>query len=194
MNNFYNSHKIKNKLHERLLKSSIAVSIASLWVALDYLTIQFLGSVKVNEFLYAIYLLAGFRLVAVVVFGWTGVLGIFLGYSISGFFLRHFEPQDAISLGLLSSVAPLIAYRIWQKVFKHSNEFLNVSFIELFYLILLSGLINAFFRSAYLLALNKVLNADILLATFTANISGSIIFLFGLKLISNLFKRMSIRR
>ena len=180
-------------MRDYLTKTSIALSITCLWIACDYLNIKFLDSVKINEFLYAIYLLAGFRLVAIILFGWTGVLGVFLGYSISGIFLRYFEPQDAIYLGLLSSLAPLIAYRTWQKAFKHSNEFVNVSFIELFYLILLSGLISAAFRSAYLLALNKVFNPDILLATFAANISGSIVFLFSLKLISLLFKRMIIR-
>ncbi len=156
----------------------------------DYLNIYFLSLFKVHDFLYAIYLLAGFRLLAVILFGWLGVFGVFLGYLLSGYFLRGFNIQDAICLGGLSSIAPYIAYNIWKKILNKTNDFLNVNFIDLFYLIMLSSILSAAFRSGYLISFDKNISADILLTTFSANVSGSILFLFGLKALFNLFRRL----
>jgi hypothetical protein len=180
-------------LNTLFLRIAIIASIASLWVIFDLLNISLLKPLQVNDFLYAIYLLAGFRLLAVILFGWTGVIGVFLGYLLSGLLLKNFEIQDAICLGALSSIAPFIAYKIWQKALNKSESFLNVSFLQLFYLILLNSVLNAFLRSFYLLVVGKAVGQGIVLGTFAANISGSILFLFGVKAIFNLYKNISAR-
>ena len=174
-------------------KISIVISIATLWVLCDYLNLYLLNIFKVHDFLYAIYLLAGFRLVAVILFGWLGVFGIFLGYLLSGYFLRGFNIQDAICLGGLSSIAPYIAYKIWKIILNKTNDFLNVSFIDLFYLIMLSSIFSAAFRSSYLISVDQNISADILLSTFAANVSGAILFLFGLKTLFNLSRRLFLK-
>ncbi|MBU3581199.1 hypothetical protein ICN19_04100 [Polynucleobacter sp. AP-Capit-er-40B-B4] len=176
-----------------LQKISIVFSIVVLWILCDYLNIYLLKLFQIHDFLYAIYLLAGFRLLAVILFGWVGVLGIFLGYLLSGYFLRGFDIQDAICLGGLSSIAPYIAYQIWKIILKKTNDFLNVNFIDLFYLIMLSSTISAVFRSSYLIGIDKNVDSSILLATFAANVSGSIIFLFGLKALFNLLRRLFLK-
>lgn len=177
-------YKLKSIFHKTIVIASIVV----LWLLFDILNIYVLNLLKINDFLYAIYLLAGFRLLSVILFGWIGVFGVFLGYLLSGFFLKGFDIQDAFFLGILSSVAPFIAYLFWKKLLKKNDDFLNVSFIELFYLIVLSSIINAIFRSTYLIGFDKNISSNILIATFAANLSGSIIFLFGLKAIISLFK------
>lgn len=176
-------------MNDSLLKTAIIVSIACLWMLFDYLNIVFLASLKVNDFLYAIYWLAGFRLMLIILFGWIGVVGTCLGYALSSVFFRSFDIQDAIFLGIFSSIAPFVAYKIWLNILKKSESFVNVSFIELFYLILFSGVISAILRSSYLIGTNKVLNYDILIASFAANVSGSILFLFAIKALLIFYKR-----
>ena len=155
----------------------------------DYLNILFLAPLKINDYLYAIYWLAGFRLMLIILFGWIGVVGTCLGYALSSVFFRSFDIQDAIFLGIFSSIAPFVAYKIWLNILKKSESFANVSFIELFYLILLSGVISAILRSSYLIGTNKVLNYEILMASFAANVSGSILFLFVIKALLVFYKR-----
>ena len=174
-------------------KTAIVVSITSLWITFDFLNIYLLNLLQVHDFLYAVYLLAGFRLLAVILFEWLGVFGIFLGYLLSGSLLRGFDLQDAICLGWLSSIAPYVAYQIWKKILNKSNDFLNVTFIDLFYLIMLSSTISAVFRSSYLIGIDKNVDSSILIATFAANVSGSILFLFGLKALFNLFRRLFLK-
>lgn len=176
-------------MNDSLLKSAIIVSIACLWMLFDYLNILFLAPLKVNDYLYAIYWLAGFRLMLIILFGWIGVAGTCLGYALSSVFFRYFDIQDAVFLGFLSSIAPFIAYKVWLRLLKKSDSFIDINFIELFYLILLSGIISATFRSTYLISANKNLNFDVLMSTFAANVSGSFAFLFAVKVLFTLCKR-----
>lgn len=125
----------------------------------------------------------------IILFGWIGVAGTCLGYALSSIFFRYFDIQDAIFLGILSSIAPFVAYKIWLNILKKSESFKNVSFIELFYLILLSGVISAILRSSYLIGTNKILSYEILMASFAANVSGSILFLFAIKALLVLYRR-----
>ena len=105
-------------MNDSILKCVIIVSIACLWILFDYLNILLLNPLKVNDFLYAVYWLAGFRLMLIILFGWIGVIGTCLGYTLSSVFFRYFEIQDAVLLGILSSIAPLVAYKIWLKILK----------------------------------------------------------------------------
>jgi hypothetical protein len=180
-------------VHDFPLKAKIILSIACLWVLFDYLNILFLNPLQIHNYLYAIYWLAGFRLMLVILFGWIRVIGACLGYIFSGIFFRHFEIHDAVFLGILSSIAPFIAFKVWIKVFKKSEAFLNVRFIELFYLILLSAILTGTLRTLYLISSNKGIDLGILMATFAANISGSILFLFGIKALFILNNRISKR-
>jgi hypothetical protein len=144
----------------------------------------------VEPFLYAIYWLAGYRILAIILFGYVGFFGVLLGYVISGIFLRGFMPPDAIWLGLLSSSATLIGYKIWQKLSGKNDTFESVSFIALFYLVFLTSLITSIFRSAYLAFINTELSMEMLFSTLAANISGAFIFLFLVKILAKQIRHL----
>ncbi len=127
--------------NNHLQSALIVIAIAIIWLLLDSLNRKYFGFLQVSDFIYSIYWLSGIRLIAVILFGWLGVLGICLGYILGGINIRGFSYQDAISLGILSSLAPMIAYIIWQKLTKVGHLFENVSFPQLFCLVLLQSVI-----------------------------------------------------
>lgn len=175
------------------LSSTVAIAIITcLWVIFDYINLITLHSLQSNPHLYTVYWLAGFRLLAIILFGYIGYIGIFLGYVISGILLRHFPVIDALSLGFLSSTATLIAYKLWQRSAEKSDEFHAVSFMQLFYLVALNGLITSFFRFSYLEVANKNYPISMLIGTFAANVTGALIFLYLLKIFTLIYQRLKI--
>lgn len=164
-----------------LQSALIVIAIAIIWLLLDSLNRKYFGFLQVSDFVYSIYWLSGIRLIAVILFGWLGVLGICLGYILGGINIRGFSYQDAISLGVLSSLAPMIAYIIWQKLTRVGNLFENVSFPQLFCLVLLHSVFTALFRNIYFFAMDKPNGYEQILLTFSANFLGTFILVYLLK-------------
>jgi hypothetical protein len=166
-----------------MLNIAITLTIALIWVTFDSINLHFGAFLYAEKYLYAIYWLAGFRILAIVLFGYTGFFGVWIGYAIGGILLRGFEPIDAIFLGLLSSAATLVSYSLWCKWVAVSNKFEGISFLGLFYLITINAVMTAFLRFSYLYFIKETVSINIMLKTFAANISGAILFLYALKLL-----------
>ncbi len=165
-------------------------SIAGLWVALESFNQGFFGALKLTEFVYWIYWLSGLRLVAIILFGWVGFWGIFIGYVIGGITLRGFSEIDALFLGLLSSLAPMIAYRFWQSAIDKDDDFDDVNFVQLCYLVFLHSFLTALFRNVYFYIADRPYGIDQIMITFSANVLGSFIFLYLLLFCNRIHKRI----
>ncbi len=175
-------------MNEKIIQVITSVCIALIWIIFDGINLEFFTFLQSQKFLYSIYWLAGFRILAIILFGYVGFFGIFLGYAISGILLRGFAPLDAICLGFLSSSAALASYKLWQRFSGAANDFSHVSFMQLFYLVALNGLITAILRFSYLQFIDKGISIDIVVSTFAANISGALAFLFAIKAASSLYQ------
>ena len=169
---------------------AITVVIALIWVIFDSINLKFGGFLHTEKYLYAIYWLAGFRILALILFGYAGFFGVWLGYAIGGILLRDFDPINAISLGFLSSSATLIAYACWCRWLAGNNKFHSVSLIHLFYLIAINAVLTAILRYSYLYFINESISPEIMLRTFAANISGAFVFLYTLKTLFFLYRKV----
>ena len=176
---------------QNLLKNLLIIGfIALTWIALEGINTGYLSFLKVTEFAYLIYWLAGLRLVAVILFGWVGFWGIFIGYVLGGIFLRGFSEVDAFFLGFLSSIAPMIAYRYWQNSFNKDDDFDDVSFVQLCYIVFLNSFLTALFRNFYFFFINKPYGINQIAITFAANVLGSFIFLYILMFCNRIYKKI----
>ena len=164
------------------------LAIAFFWVALDCLNKQYFSFLQVSDFVYSIYWLSGIRLIAVILFGWLGVLGIGIGYVVGGINIRGFTPQDAVALGVLSALAPLIAYRVWQHYTKITNDFKDVGLRQLFALVFLHSVLTAIFRNAYFYFAGKPNGLNQILTLFSANIAGTFILLYLFRYLRHFYK------
>ena len=163
--------------------------IASFWLALESINQGYFG-LNTDELIYFVYWLSGLRLVAIITFGWVGFWGILIGYFIGEIFLRGYSLIDAASLSILSSLAPMIAYRYWLSAYKKQDDFDDVHFMQLCYLVFLHSYLTALFRNIYFYIADKPYGIDQLTMAFTANVIGSFIFLYLLMFLNRFVKKL----
>ncbi len=102
------------------------------------------NQVKVTDFVSWVFLPAAIRMLSVLLFGWAGVLGLFLGSLASISHLVVDEPVRSVTLAILSSVPSLLAARLVQKA---ASIPLDLAGLQPRHL-LLFGLIGGLFNSA----------------------------------------------
>jgi len=167
---------------------SIVFWVALTLACLDLIKDSFFELIQVNEFMYSIYLLSGFSLLVIILFGWLGALGLFIGYFSSGVLIREFAVETALALGLISAITPLLAFSLWKRLTAFSNNLKNVSFGSIIALVFFySGLLAAV-RGAYFTTNDITVNAAFILIDFLSKAVGALLFLYLLKLVNWSFK------
>ena len=177
--------------NEKIIQFFMAIFIAVAWIVCDFINVEAFDFLKADKYLYSIYWLAGLRLLAIILFGYVGFFGIFIGHAISSSLIRGFEPNEAIWLAFLSSSATLIAYKLWQFLLGKTDSFLGISPLQLFYLVVLNAGFVAIFRFTYLLHLNSEISLFLLYGTLAANISGSLLILYLIKVCNYFYRRVN---
>lgn len=173
----------------RILNPLIIVfGIALSWFCLDLLNKNFFQFLQVNDFLYSIYWLSGVRLIAIILFGWLGALGLFIGYICGGILIRGFGVEAAISLGALSALAPLLAFTLWEKITGLSHDFKGVTVRNLLLLVLLHSSFTAVLRTSYFYFISEPKSIDYIVSVFMANLVGSTLLLYTLKCMHSAYK------
>lgn len=171
----------------------IVCFIAAIWIALEGLDHGLLGLPLISESSYFIYWLSGLRLVAIILFGWLGFFGLFLGYAVCSIYIWGGSDSDALILGFLLSIAPMIAYRYWQSAFDKDDDFDDVNFVQLCYFVFLHSFIAAFFKNVYWYFVGHSYGIDHAAMIFAANVLGSFVFLYLLLFCNRLYKRIKKR-
>lgn len=176
--------------NEKIIQFFTAISIAVAWIICDFINVEAFHFLRTDKYLYSIYWLAGLRLLAIILFGYVGFFGLFIGHSISSILVRGFEPNEAIWLAFLSSSATLIAYKLWQFLLGKTDSFLGISPLQLFYLVVLNAGLVAIFRFTYLFQIDKEISLFLLSGTVAANISGSLLILYLIKAANYCYRRI----
>ena len=167
---------------------AIVFGVALTWVCLDLIKDSYFDYLQVNDFQYSIYLLSGIRLLMVILFGWLGALGLFIGYLSSGIVIREFSIEIALALGLISALTPLLAFSLWKRLAGLSSNFKHVSVGALIVLVFLySGLMTAI-RGAYFFITEPTIIPAFFWVDLLANAVGAFLFLYLLKLGNWTFK------
>lgn len=167
----------------------IVVFIAIFWLVLEFVN-QSYFDLNTDELIYFVYWFSGLRLVAIITFGWVGFWGILIGYFIGELFLRSYSLIDASFLSVLTSIAPMIAYRFWLSATKKQDDFDDVHFIQLCYLVFLHSYLTALFRGFYFYLIGEPYGIDQITMAFAANVIGAFIFLYLLMFLNRLLKKL----
>lgn len=92
--------------------------IAGCWICLYVLNDWLFDHVAVSQYASWIFLPAALRMLAVLLCGWTGVLGLFIGSLITAYYTHDLnDPAMVIVLAGLSALAPMVAYMVCAKLF-----------------------------------------------------------------------------
>lgn len=176
--------------NEKVIQFFTAIFIAAAWIICDFINVEAFHFLKADKYLYSIYWLAGLRLLAIILFGYVGFFGILIGHMTSSILIKGFEPSEAIWLAFLSSSATLITYKLWQFLLSKTDSFLGISPLQLFYLVVLNAVFVSIFRFTYLFQMNKEIGLSILFGTVAANISGSLLILYLIKVGNYCYRRV----
>jgi len=124
----------------------------------------------------------------IILFGWLGALGLFIGHFSSGVLIREFSVETALALGLVSALTPLLAFGLWKKLTGLSSNFKNVSLGAIVALVFLYSGLMAAIRGVYLYIADVTTNLALIWPEFLGNVVGSFLFLCLLKLGNWVFK------
>jgi hypothetical protein len=161
---------------------AIVLGVALTWACLDLLKDNYFEFLQINDFLYSIYLLSGIRLLFIILFGWLGALGLFIGYFSSGVLIREFAIEVALALGLISALTPLLAYGLWKRLTGLSSNFKNVSLGAIITLVFLYSGLTAAIKGAYFYNSDITTSLTYIWSDFLGNVVGAFLFLYLLKL------------
>lgn len=93
-----------------LINPLIIIGIASAWIGLFVLNEYLFKFTQISPAINLIFIPAGLRLIAVIVFSWVGVLGLLMGGVLIGILFIELAPLQAFILAGLSALSPFIAY------------------------------------------------------------------------------------
>lgn len=169
-------------------KIAIPFGVALTWCCLDLLKNNYFDFLQVNDFQYSVYWLSAIRLVFVILFGWLGAIGLFIGYFSGGVFIREFSVETALVLALISALTPLLALSLWKRQTGLSSNFKNVKLGALLLLVALHSAFTAVARAVYFYTTGIDTSATFFWEDFLANAVGAILLLYLLKLGNWAFK------
>ena len=167
---------------------AIVFGVALTWVCLDLIKNNYFEFLQVNNFLYSIYWLSAIRLLFIILFGWLGALGLFIGYFFGGVFIREFSAETAFALGLISALTPLLAFGLWKRLTGLSSNFKLVKLDALLLLVFLHSAFTAATRAVYFYITDIDRSAAFFGVDFLANFVGAILALSLLKIGNWAFK------
>lgn len=132
-----------------------------------------------------VYLPAGLRLLLTLVFGWTAFAGLLLS-SVAAIYFFHFpfELERALVGGVLTVVAPYIAYLSAQRLFGIEPSLRSLDARKLLFCVLLYALVNALLLGLWVdhvMGLGQP--ASIVRKVFVADLLGAIVIIYALKIV-----------
>jgi len=139
-----------------------------------------------------VYLPAGIRLIAVVIYRWIGFLGIVLGSVFSSIFSGENLLFESLALGLISGVTAYTALLVWQWHYRIGKNLEGLTLRLTIALVLISATISSCIRY-FILVINDPLTPflSVFLIGFTGDVLGCFIVLYVIKGGWYLYKRHS---
>ena len=168
-----------------------------LFVVAAYLLIHFLNF-SLTEFIYLVpgahlvHIPSGFKLLFVLLAGWTGALGVAVATLIACIVYRFpLEYLLGLQLAVMSGLAPFISRRIVIDIYAMNEDLIYTSVKQLVILGLLFALLNSGLHQAVLYWNGVSQNfLDGFLVSFIGDITGAYIVFLLLKLLSKKFVKL----
>ena len=143
-----------------------------------------------------IYLPAGLRLFLILIFGFTGAIGIAAAsFAISYFGVFPPDLVTCIGIGLISGFAPLLAKWVVVSNTHISNDLSNLSLQKILFCILVYALVSAGLHQWWFVARDLESGSlNHFLVMFVGDVAGSILLIVLIKYSIDLIKRSKLKR
>jgi len=157
--------------------------VAGLWVGLYVLNDWLFDRLAFSEHVSWIFLPAALRMIAVLLAGWVGALGIFLGsLATCIYFLGTSDPSYVVVIAVISALAPTAALLVRARFWGPQLNLTGLSATHLLALSTVAAGFTAIIHNAYFMMLGKVdAVASSMGAMFVGDLIGTLIVLYGAK-------------
>lgn len=157
--------------------------VAGLWIGLYALNGWLFDRLAFSELVSWIFLPAALRMIAVLLAGWVGALGIFLGSLVTCIYLLGLNDPDYIMIiAGISAFAPTAALIVCAKFWNAQMNLAGLSSTHLLVLSTVSAVFTATMHNAYFLLSGKVdAVASSTGAMFVGDLIGTLIVLYSAK-------------
>lgn len=161
------------------------VLISGAWVFLYILNDWLFDHVAISQYVSWVFLPAALRMLAVLLCGWTGVLGLFIGSFITGYYTHQFgDPSMVIVLAGLSALAPMVAYLLCARLFGLRADLHGLTAKHLIILSVAVALVGSVMHSLHFSTIGATdAFGDTFVAMFVGDLIGTFAMLYAAKLI-----------
>lgn len=129
--------------------TGIVLLVTLLWVLLFELNMAMFHKLLFSTYVTWIFLPSGLRLISVIIFGWLGVLGLFIGTFIT-YYLNGFTLGNPFIVAIISAVNPYMAVLTSKFLLNIDDVFTELSAKKLLVISLISAAFNSFSHQLYL--------------------------------------------
>lgn len=131
--------------------------VALSWVCLYLLNDWLFSQAAISVYASWVFLPAALRMLAVLVCGWVGVAGLFVGSLMTAFYTHGFaDPGMLVVLAGLSALAPMMAYLLCIRWFNWQADLRGLSASQLVVLSLLVALFGACLHNLHLIGIGAI--------------------------------------
>jgi len=157
--------------------------VAGFWVGLFALNGWLFDRFAFSENVSWVFLPAALRMIAVLLAGWVGALGIFLGSLATGiYFLGTSDPSYIVVIASISALAPTAALLVCARFWGPQLNLTGLSAMHLLALSTVAAGFTAIMHNTFFMALGKVdAVASSTGAMFVGDLIGTLIVLYGAK-------------
>ena len=171
--------------------SSVAAQmtlIAGCWIVLYVLNDWLFDHIAISQYASWIFLPAALRMLAVLLCGWTGVLGLFIGSLVTAYYTHDFnDPGMVIVLAGLSALAPMVAYIACARLFGLRADLRGLSASHLITLSVTVALVGSVLHNLHFMMIGAThAFSHTFMTMFVGDLIGTFIMLYAAKLVMGL--------
>lgn len=135
--------------HNVLAMIFFVMSVAAIWIALFQLNTWLFSDAKVSGYISWVFLPAAIRMLAVMIGGWAGAFGLFVGALVTNIAFIEYEPLNVVTLAALSSVGPLLAAYLCTRWLRLPNDLSGLNRSQLLVFAVAGAVFNVFPHNMY---------------------------------------------
>lgn len=155
------------------------VGVAIVWLLLYQLNSWLFSEIHFTNFISWVFLPAAIRMLAVMVGGWAGVFGLFVGAVLTNINLLPYEPYNIFILAALSALGPIVAVSICTQWLKLPEDLSGLTRSQLLVYAVAGSLLNALPHNLYFYATGLSYDAwSGLVPMFVGDLAGTLIVLY----------------
>ena len=128
---------------------SFVAGVAIVWIMLYQVNRWVFSDAHLTGFISWIFLPAAIRMLAVMVGGWTGALGLFLGALLTNLMFTDLEVLNGMILAALSALGPLIAVYLCTRWLNLPNDLSGLDRSQLLVFAVAGAIFNVFPHNLY---------------------------------------------